>query len=148
MGHPGDARTYVLARRFKVFVAIVGVWFLLLTIGMGVVLWAKREPLAALILFAGWFLSLLGFAVWGLSRIPTRITLSDEVIRFETVRRHFEIPVRAVASVKVRWDDPWGGLPILRYEGGKVRLISAMEGFYDFLGRLKELNPSIEIRGL
>jgi hypothetical protein len=148
MRHPRDVRTYVLARRFKVWAIGMGAFFLAFGIGLVEGFVREPQPIAVVILFVGWITLLLGLIVWCLTRLPTRITLSEQAITFQTVLRRFEIPVEAVISVKVLWSDPWGGMPMLRHKGGKVRLISAMEGFYDFLGRLKEINPMIEIRGL
>jgi hypothetical protein len=60
----------------------------------------------------------------------------------------FPVPVHSVVSVKARWNDPFGNLPVLTHRAGKVHLMSAMDGFHEFLTKLREANPAVEIRGL
>ena len=101
-----------------------------------------------LCLLRAWAAFVVGGIWWGLARIPTWITLADDVLTFQTVLRRFEIPNHTVVSVKALWSDPFGTMPVLKHTGGKVTLISAMDGFHEFLTRLKDLNPTIEVRGM
>jgi hypothetical protein len=146
--HGRDVRTYALARGFKAFMAFAGVFVLVVVSMIGWEIATEQQPVLAVVFFIVWIAFAVGGILWGLTRIPTRITLAEDVIRLRAVLRSLDVPVQAVISVKSGWNDPLGNMPVLKYQGGKVTLVSAMDGFHEFLSRLKELNPRIEVRGM
>lgn len=84
-------------------------------------------------------------AVWMLS-IPHQMVLSqDGTIEFISVLRQRVFRAAEVKSIK-----PEGltfGFVMLRANSGKIRLLTQLDGFHDFLANLKAMNPGIELRG-
>jgi hypothetical protein len=148
MEDAASTRTYVVSRAAKVFTAFTGGFFLFVAIMIAREIATKPYPRTAIAFVAIWSAFVVGSIAWALARVPTRITLTDEVITFQTVLRRFDVPVQTVLSVKPLWSDPFGHTPVLKYRGGKVTVISAMDGFHEFLTRLRELNPRVDVRGM
>jgi hypothetical protein len=119
MGQGGGVRTYAPARRFKVFLTFAGVFFLVLVAGVAWTIAMEPQPGPVVAFFVLWIAFVGGAIVWALTRIPTRITVAEDVIRFRTVLRSFEVPVKTVASVKPRWNDPFGNMPCSGTKGAR-----------------------------
>ena len=98
----------------------------------------KRLALAFIfvILFM-WFLTL---------RPPYRLTIRDDhCVEFKSLLRTVVIASHEIKSIKAQILQP--GMAELKHEKGRIQLALQFDGFYEFLGTLKKLNPDIEIRG-
>lgn len=98
----------------------------------------KWLPLAFIfVMLAMWFLTL---------RAPYRLTIRDDhCVEFKSLLRTMVIASHEIKSIKARIFQP--GMAELKHEKGKIQLAVQFDGFYEFLGTLKKLNPDIEIRG-
>lgn len=78
--------------------------------------------------------------------MPRRIELhEDGRVVFHAPFRTLEIHASEVTSIK-----PGGnniGFLVLKHSGGKLHLLNQFDDFHDFLTRLKQSNPSVELRG-
>ena len=98
----------------------------------------KRLALAFIfvILFM-WFLTL---------RPPYKLTIRDDhCVEFKSLLRTVVIASHEIKSIKAQILQP--GMAELKHEKGRIQLALQFDGFYEFLGTLKKLNPDIEIRG-
>lgn len=82
-----------------------------------------------------------------LFRLSYEIRLGDDgacEFRGLLVRRRLD--VQQITSVR-----PARGAPnvyaVIRHQGGKIKILQPVDGFRDFLDRLEEQNPHIEVRG-
>jgi hypothetical protein len=82
-------------------------------------------------------------------RIPIEITINeDRDVSFRGRLRTVTIPVSDIVMIRTgEWFDPNRFQAIVRHKGGKLTLINHFSDFADFLATVKELNPSIEIKG-
>ena len=96
---------------------------------------------------AGWCL-LVGYGWWFvLCKLTYRIRLSDEgTCEFQSLLITRRIRAQAIISVTAT-DTEDGIEAIVRYQGGKICLWPAADEFRDFLDRVKELNPTVEVVG-
>jgi hypothetical protein len=80
-------------------------------------------------------------------RVCGEIRLSDDgICELQTKRRLIRLDASEITSVKyIRDDDSDAERYSVRYRGGKVSVAGRMEGFADFLARLKELNPAVDL---
>jgi hypothetical protein len=73
------------------------------------------------------------------------IRLSDDgTCELETKSRVVRLHVNEIRSVKYSRGDENESYTI-RYHGGKLHVSEQMAGFYDFLTRLKTLNPAVDL---
>jgi hypothetical protein len=81
--------------------------------------------------------------------IPIEIKISeDRDIHFRARLRSVTIPVSDIQMIRTGgWFDPNRFQAVVRYKGGKLILINHFSDFTDFLATVKELNPSVEIKG-
>ncbi len=79
-------------------------------------------------------------------RIPFEIKVRDDsIIEFRSVLRRVAISAIEITSVRAK---PYAlGLIDVVYVGGKVHLLSQMDGFHEFITILKSLNPAVQIQG-
>ena len=124
-----------------VFIALVGV-------GVAFSLAASllHDPKAPPPLVGVIFLVVIGVNLaWFLS-LPYRITFAgDGTIEFTSLWRRRTVRAEEIRSIK-----PAGahlGFFMVRTDRRKIRILAQFDGFYDFLARLKELHPSVELRG-
>lgn len=102
----------------------------------------RRPDLRLSLLYASvtvviWFLTL---------RVPYRLTIRDDhSVEFKGVLQFVVIASRDIRSIEALAMRP--GMAELKHDNGKVRLGLQIDGFYEFLWTLKQLNPNIEIRG-
>jgi molybdopterin/thiamine biosynthesis adenylyltransferase len=98
----------------------------------------KWLPLAFIfVMLVMWFLTL---------RPPYRLTIRDDHrVEFKSLLRTVVIASHEIKSIKAQVLQP--GMAELKHERGKIQLALQFDGFYEFLGTLKKLNPDIEIRG-
>lgn len=70
----------------------------------------------------------------------------DGTCELETKRRVIRLHVNEIRSVKYSPEsDESSESYTIHYQGGKLRVTSGMTGIADFLGRLKTLNPAVDL---
>jgi hypothetical protein len=97
----------------------------------------------------GWFnLIWLGVLGWfwfnALFRTVYRIDLRGDMVRFKTLATRKETrfdQIRSIRSVSV-------GYVTIRFEGGRVDVVGALDGWHDFVSRIKDRNPAVELKGV
>lgn len=142
-------RQYVLYRTYQSSLMTWGLPAIMLLLGplffIGV--WTSWENGRILGIVFGtiWWIGVLGFLIWTL-RIPRRIELhEDGLVVFSGLMRRLEVHASEISSIK-----PGGsqlGFLVLRHSGGKLKLLNQFDDFHDFLTRLEQSNPGIELRG-
>jgi uncharacterized membrane protein len=96
---------------------------------------------------------LMGIIVCGMFlhfalRIPIEITIDEDQVSFRGRIRTVKIPVRDILAVQTgKWFDPNRFQLDVVHKRGKLTMINQFSEFPDFLATVKELNPSIEIKG-
>jgi hypothetical protein len=82
-------------------------------------------------------------------RIPIEIIIdNDQAVHFRGRIRTVTIPVRDILTIQTgRWFDPNRFHLDVVHNGGKLTMINQFSEFPGFLATVKELNPSIEIKG-
>jgi hypothetical protein len=82
-------------------------------------------------------------------RIPIEIIIDDDhSVCFRGRLRTVTIPVRDILAIQTgQWFDPNRFQLDVVHKGGKLTMINQFSEFPDFLATVKELNPSIEIKG-
>jgi hypothetical protein len=100
----------------------------------GLTLMAILLPIPAVLIAMQWW------------RLPTRIQLfEDGRVRFESWVRKTEVNVGDICAIKPgSWSPGYLDVTTRR---GKIRILTQYEGFHDFIARVKQLNPTVEIRG-
>lgn len=102
--------------------------------------------------FAAAWIGFVAFLAWqALFRVAVEIHLgADGISRFRTIAQKTadEVALEDIVSV-----NPFGrfgdaNVVVVRHQRGKARVIQPIDGMHDFLARVKEANPSVEIRGL
>jgi hypothetical protein len=96
-----------------------------------------------------WFdLIWLGILGWfwfnALDRIAYRIDVHGEAVEFRSIARRRHTCLGRIESISSRQ----GGVVTIRYDGGRVDLVGAIDGLYDFVGRVKSANPVVRLRGI
>ncbi len=72
----------------------------------------------------------------------------DRNVSFRGRLRTVTIPVSDIVMIRTgEWFDPNRFQAVVRHKGGKLTLVNHFSDFTDFLATVKELNPSIEIKG-
>jgi hypothetical protein len=82
-------------------------------------------------------------------RIPIEITINeDQEIRFRARMRTVSIPVGDIVMIGTgRWFDPNHVRLDVVHNRGRLTMINRFSEFRDFLATVKDLNPSVEIKG-
>ncbi len=101
---------------------------------MGLILMALFLPVSGVLIAMPYF------------RLPTKIQLfEDGRVRFEGRVRKTEVDADDIRAIKPgSWSPGYLDVTTRR---GKIRILTCYEGFHDFIARVKQLNPAIEIRG-
>ena len=138
-------KTYKLSRSTLIFV--YGLLGLVSFIGiLAVFLGFGEEGLLPGQPFLIAWLVLLGLVWFFYGRIPVAVTWrDDEVLEFKSLMGTIRVPVKDITAVRAT-PLTWGFIKIM-YNGGSLRLICQMTGFYELLGRVKAHNPEVEITG-
>lgn len=81
--------------------------------------------------------------------IPIEISIDeDRAIDFRSRLRTVTISAGDITSITTgAWYDPNRFQAVVRHKGGKLTLINQFADFRDFLATLRELNPSVDIKG-
>ena len=82
-------------------------------------------------------------------RIPIEIRINDDrEVNFRARLRTVTIPVAEITMIQTgRWFDPNRFQLDVVHKRGKLTIINKFSDFTDFLATVRELNPSIEIKG-
>jgi hypothetical protein len=83
-----------------------------------------------------WFIALFRFAY--------RIRVNGNAAEFKTIARRRRTPLAQIRSIHARST----GYVIIRFDGGRVELAGAFNDFHDFVNRVKEANPGVELKGV
>ena len=90
--------------------------------------------------------------IWsGRPRSVNRLITIDEDrdVRFRGRLQTVTIPLNDIVMIRTgEWFDPNRFQAVVRHKRGKLTLINHFSDFADFLATVKELNPSIEIKGV
>ena len=79
-------------------------------------------------------------------RIPFEIKIDDaNMIEFRSILRRATVSPHEIKSVRAKRYAV--GFVDIAHQGGRVHLLSQMDGFHDFIFTIKSLNPAIEIEG-
>ena len=124
-----------------IFIAVAG-------IGAAIALLPSffQAPKAPPPLVGGILLAITVFYLGWVLCLPHRITLAgDGTIEFISVLRRRTVRAGEIKSIK-----PEGshfGFFVIRTDRNKIKILAQFDGFHDFLTRLKELHPGVELRG-
>lgn len=99
---------------------------------------------------SGWAIlfwcAIVAFMAWQTLRMPVEISVAEHgEITFSGI-----VGRRTVSALSVRSVKPGGsreGRLVLKHAGGRIYFSSQFDGFHDFVGELKRLNPSVELEG-
>jgi hypothetical protein len=96
-----------------------------------------------------WFdLIWLGILVWfwfnALDRVAYRIDLRGDAVEFRSIAHRRRTSLERIESITSRQ----GGVVTVRYEGGRVDLVGALDGLHDFISRVEAANPAVRLRGV
>lgn len=92
------------------------------------------------------WIAVMVFTAMYLLRLPTRIGLSDDGrVRFKGRLRDFVVGVGEIESIKPGRNSI--GFLEIKTRRGSIMILNQFDGFHEFLARLKELNPTVELRG-
>ena len=97
-----------------------------------------------------WFtLAWCGFLAWIwyiYLRIPYAITWrDDDSLEFRSLISLTKVPVRQIISIKATLLTV--GFINVKHRQGSLRIMGRMTGLYELIGRVKALNPEVEIKG-
>jgi hypothetical protein len=121
-----------------------GVVVLLTVIGVVVLLpRALRDPSGELPLMLLWF-AILGWFWFNILSSPYEVRVEpDGRLIFRSLRRRVEVHASQTQSVRGM---PLGGGAVITYDGGKIWLRANLAHFFDFIQRLRALNPGLETK--
>ena len=129
-------------RRFRITfycaIAILALWFLALGVGRGDI---------GLVGLAVLLPACLGVIVLLELRNVRRVRfLPGARVEFHRPGRTLVVPAGDLLSLKA--SDSGQAVAILLYRGGKLIIMMQMTGWHELVGRLKQLNPFMETRGV
>jgi len=143
----GEVQTYRVARRMRVFVPVVFVF--IACAGVGVLVGTLREGnLAGVVFVSVWFALAGAKAWWALMRMPWRIDLSDEGMRFVARSRQVIVPWPSLRSVRSPWFDLNRQTIVWAWEGGRLRTPGQWDGQHQLLTAVAARAPQADIQGL
>lgn len=128
----------VLLFGVMLLMTIIAIALLVTTLGGGS---EAGPPVAVIVVWCG-------FMAWNwyfLLGIPYRIELNGpEEIVFISLRKTVRTSAASIKSVKTSGNNIY----VLRYDGGKIRLVQQFTGFYKLLAIIEAANPLFETRGI
>ena len=122
-------------------------YFMLLVL---VILTAFSPVVALSFLRSGGWFNLIWLAVLGwfwfnaLVRTVYRIDLRGDMVQFKTLATRKETRVDRIRSIR----SASVGYVTIRFEGGRVDVVGALDGWHDFVSRVKDGNPAVELKGV
>ena len=122
-----------------VFFAIFG---LALLLPMSIKGGPDAPPLGFTIL---WLVVVVGWFGFNVVRAPYRVTVeADGRVIFDRLVGRFQVPATEIRSVRRFWVYS----AIVETNHGNIWLRVFLSEMFDFLNRLRELNPGLQVRGL
>src|SRR5713226_1878802 len=83
---------------------------------------------------------------WQMLRMPCFIQIhEDGRIEFVARARRLSVWPRQIQSIRPCSGKP--GILEVKWDGGRVKLFNQFDDFHEFLGILKSVHPSVELRG-
>ena len=138
-------RLYLAKPLLIVYLLVILSWPLIGVLGIGAALFGAFGPDRS----AAWlFVVLLGIGLlnsYMYLRFPFEIKLIDDMFEFRSVVRKTLVPVAEIKSVRAKRYTI--GFVDVRHARGTVHLINQMDGFHEFVGTVKSLNPAAKIEG-
>jgi hypothetical protein len=95
--------------------------------------------------FVIWFCGAL-FVAYMWLRIPFEIEIHDgNMVEFHSVVRRTIMSPLEIKPIRAK---PYAlGFVDVVHQGGRVHLLSQMDGFHDFISTIKLLNPTVKVEG-
>src|SRR5690348_8114120 len=139
-------KLYIAKPLLAFYLIMIAAWSLggILLVGFGAIgmFGPDGPPTLAFVPMA--FVGLFVAYMW--LRTPFEIRIrDDEMIEFRSVLRKTIVPPLTIRSVRAKRYSL--GLVDVAHDIGTIHLVNQMDGFHDFIARLKELNPAVEIAG-
>ena len=97
--------------------------------------------------FGFFFIAIVAWNFYYIFSFPYRITVSGTgEISFIGVLKSRQLTTSEIKSIT---PDPrqFFGFLIIKTENTKIKILNQFDGFHEFIQKLKESNPSIELRG-
>jgi len=140
-------KTFTLTKQYIIFSLLtLGIYTLFVAIGLALMVTESRNSQAPDKWLALPFILVILVMCFLTLRPPYRLTIRDDhCVEFKSLLRTVVIASHEIKSIKARILQP--GMAELKHEKGRIQLALQFDGFYEFLGTLKKLNPDIEIRG-
>lgn len=91
-----------------------------------------------------WLAILAWFWFNALFRFAYRIDVSGDTVEFKTLARRRATRLSRIRSIR----SGNVGSVVVRFEGGRVDIAGALDGWHDFVTRVKEANPAVELKGV
>jgi hypothetical protein len=92
------------------------------------------------------WLAILAWNGYWVFSIPQRILVSETgTMEFQSVLRRWVVTPVEIESIKPQ--NSHVGFLTVRTARGKIRLLNQFDDFHEFLWNLKQMNPSVELRG-
>ncbi len=122
------------------FTSAIGIW-------LGTNLNDATIPLWLRVAFAAWMCGVL-LAWYQLLGMPFEISIShDGVVCFRALFKLTLVPVRDIEAIRA-WGNVLGGSILrVRHKQGSLKIMYNMAGLADFVGRVKDSNPTVDVRG-
>ncbi len=138
-------RLYVAKPLLIVYLLVILSWPLIGVIGIAAAAFGAFGPdrSAAWLLVVVLGIGLFSSYTW--LRFPFEIRVNDGMIEFRSVVRKTFVPVADIKSMRAKRYTL--GFVDVRHAGGTVHLINQMDGFHEFVGTVKSLNPAAKIEG-
>jgi hypothetical protein len=86
----------------------------------------------------------LGWFWFNALRTAYRIEVEGDAVTFRTLGGRKLTTLSRVHSIR----STNAGHTTVRFEGGRVDLLGGFDGFHDFVARVKQANPSVELKGV
>jgi hypothetical protein len=141
-------QVYKLSKPMLFFLLTTVAFIVLL--GLAILIPALLSPAGARQPHRLWFTlvwcGFLGWIWYAYLRIPYTITWrDDDSLEFRSLIGRTQVPVRQIISLKAT---PFTvGFISVKHQQGSLRIMSRMTGLYELIGRVKALNPEVEIKG-
>jgi hypothetical protein len=92
-----------------------------------------------------WLAILAWFWFNALVRVAHRIDVSGEDVEFRTIARSRRTSLNRIRSIR---SSQLGGHATIRFDEGRFDVFGAIDGWHDFITRVKAANPAVELKGI
>jgi hypothetical protein len=90
-----------------------------------------------------WVAVVLWFWLTTIWRAAYRIDVAGDTVEFRSILWRRRTPLKQIRSIRARGPR----YVIVSFEGGRAELYGAIDGWHDFVKRVKSANPGVELRG-